>query len=159
VLRAAPHTRCFRDPTRGGLASTLNELADQSNTVMTVDEEAVPVKDQVRGACEMLGYDVFQVANEGKMVCVVPPEEADNALAAMRASRYGHDAASIGEVSAADAPHALGATGAGDTGDAAGTGVAGVASNTSLPRAYVRTAFGSRRVLDMLVGEQLPRIC
>jgi hydrogenase expression/formation protein HypE len=137
VLSAAPHTRCFRDPTRGGLASTLNELALQSDTVMTIDEEAVPVRDQVRGACEMLGYDVLQVANEGKVVCVVARDEADAALKAMRASRYGADAAIIGEVTALESG----------------------CSSKGEPRAYVRTAFGSRRVLDMLVGEQLPRIC
>jgi hydrogenase expression/formation protein HypE len=139
VLEAAPHTRCFRDPTRGGLASTLNELAHQSNTVMTIDEEAVPVRDQVRGACEMLGYDVLQVANEGKVVCVVAADEADAALAAMRASRYGADAALIGEVTSPD--------GTPDSGDG------------DSPRAYVRTAFGSNRILDMLVGEHLPRLC
>jgi hydrogenase expression/formation protein HypE len=135
VLEAAPHTRCFRDPTRGGLASTLNELAQQSHTTMIIDEEAVPVRDQVRGACEMLGYDVLQVANEGKMVCVVPADEAEAALAAMKASRYGADAALIGEVCASQ-------TDKGTT-----------------PRACVRTAYGSVRILDMLVGEQLPRIC
>jgi hydrogenase expression/formation protein HypE len=134
VLKAAPQVRCFRDPTRGGLASTLNELAEQSNTVITIDEDAVPVCDQVRGACDLLGYDVFQVANEGKMVCVVPSNQADAALVAMRASRYGADAAIIGEVSA---PR----------------------TDDQSPRAYVRTAFGARRILDMLVGEQLPRIC
>ena len=87
VLNAAPRTRCFRDPTRGGLASTLNEFAQASGVVITVDEDAVPVKPEVRGACEMLGYDVLQVANEGKMVAVVPAEEAQAALAAMRASK------------------------------------------------------------------------
>lgn len=133
VLEAAPDVRCFRDPTRGGLASTLNELASQANVDITVDEECVPVKDAVRGACEMLGYDVFQVANEGKMVCVVPADQADAALAAMRASTYGQDAALIGEVSAST-------EGRGN-------------------KVYLRTAFGSTRVLDMLVGEQLPRIC
>ena len=87
VLAAAPNTRCFRDPTRGGLASTLNELAAQSNTDITVEEDAIPVKPAVRGACEMLGYDVLQVANEGKMVCVVAADEAEAALAAMLRSR------------------------------------------------------------------------
>jgi len=135
VIQAAPHTRCFRDPTRGGLASTVNELAAQSNTVFEIDEDAVPVRDEVRGACDMLGYDVFQVANEGKMVAIVPPEEAPAALAAMRASRYGQDAAIIGEV--------LTLSEAAD----------------SVPRALVKTAYGSRRILDMLTGEQLPRIC
>ena len=133
--RAERNIRCFRDPTRGGLASTLNELAGQSGVTMTVWEDAVPVKDQVRGACDMLGYDVFQVANEGKMVCIVPPEGADAALEAMRQSPYGQDAAIIGEVTgwAADEP--------------------------DLPPVRIQTAFGSYRVMDMLVGEQLPRIC
>lgn len=134
VLEAAPHTRCFRDPTRGGLASTLNELAEQSRTDIYVDEAAVPVKPQVLGACEMLGYDVMQVANEGKMVCVVAADEAEDALAAMRGSKYGRDAAVIGEVAA---------LGSGERG----------------PKVFLRTAFGSTRILDMLVGEQLPRIC
>ena len=134
VLKAAPGAvRCFRDPTRGGLASTLNEFASQSQVDIVVDEEAVPVRDAVRGACEMLGYDVYQVANEGKMVCVVAAEEADVALAAMKANAYGADAAIVGEVLEARP----------DRG----------------PRALVRNAFGGMRILDMLVGEQLPRIC
>jgi hydrogenase expression/formation protein HypE len=130
VLAAAPNVRCFRDPTRGGLSSTLNELAGASGVSITVDERAVPVHDQVRGACEMLGYDVFQVANEGKMVAVVPAEEAGAALDAMRSAPYGANAAIIGVV--ADKP---------------------------VGRVYVRTAFGATRIMDMLVGEQLPRIC
>ena len=80
VLAAAPGTRCFRDPTRGGLASTLNEFAQASGVAMEVDEDAVPVRPDVQAACEMLGYDVLQVANEGKMVAVVPAEQADAAL-------------------------------------------------------------------------------
>jgi hydrogenase expression/formation protein HypE len=135
ALEASPHIRCFRDPTRGGLASTLNELATQSNTVMLIDEEAIPVRDQVRGACEMLGYDVLQVANEGKVVCVVAADEADAALTAMKNSRYGADAALIGTVCAVEPKRG------------------------NAPCACVRTAFGSERILDMLVGEQLPRIC
>ena len=126
--------RCFRDPTRGGLASTLNELAAQSNVDMEIDEDAIPVRDSVRGACDMLGYDVLQVANEGKMVCVVAPEQAERALEAMRANPHGRNAAIIGEVAAPAQP---------DRG----------------PRVFVRNAFGGRRILDMLVGEQLPRIC
>lgn len=125
--------RCFRDPTRGGLASTLNELASQSQVDIEVEEDAVPVKPSVRGACDMLGYDVFQVANEGKMVCVVAADCADAVLDAMRADPHGADAAIIGEVAAARA----------DRG----------------PKVYVRNAFGGKRILDMLVGEQLPRIC
>lgn len=133
VIAAAPDTRCFRDPTRGGLASTLNELAGQSGVDFIVDEGAVPVKDAVLGACEMLGYDVYQVANEGKMVCVVPAEQADAALAAMKANKYGVDAAIIGEV--VDTPEERD------------------------PRVSIRTGFGALRIMDMLVGEQLPRIC
>ena len=133
VLAAAPDVRCFRDPTRGGLASTLNELAEQSNVSIEIEQEAVPVRDAVNGACEMLGYDPLQVANEGKMVCVVPADQAQAALAAMRANPYGIDAALIGSVASAHAERG--------------------------PVVYVRNAFGGRRILDMLVGEQLPRIC
>jgi len=130
VIDAAPDVRCFRDPTRGGLASTLNELASASGVSITVEETDVPVNDQVRGASEMLGYDVFQVANEGKMVAVVPAEQAEAALVAMQNAPYGAEAAVIGTV--AESP-------------------AG--------KVYVRTAFGATRIMDMLVGEQLPRIC
>lgn len=133
VLAAAPDTRCFRDPTRGGLASTLNELAGQSDVDFIVEEDAVPVKDAVRGACEMLGYDVYQVANEGKMVCVVPAKQADAALKAMQNNVYGVDAAIIGEV--VEKPE------------------------DRSSRVSIRTGFGALRIMDMLVGEQLPRIC
>lgn len=133
VIAAAPHTRCFRDPTRGGIASTLHELADQSGVDFVIEEEAVPVKDAVRGACEMLGYDVYQVANEGKMVCVVPADEAQAALGAMQSTKYGVDAAIIGEVRQKPEDRD--------------------------PRVSLRTSFGSMRIMDMLVGEQLPRIC
>ncbi|MBP5313742.1 MAG: hydrogenase expression/formation protein HypE [Eggerthellaceae bacterium] len=133
VLSAAPHTRCFRDPTRGGLASTLNEFAQQANVDITIEEDAIPVKDSVRGACEMLGYDVLQVANEGKMVCVVDANEAQVALRAMQANKYGADAAIIGYVSSVQPDR--------------------------LPKVYLKTSFGGTRILDMLVGEQLPRIC
>ncbi len=133
VLDSAPDTRCFRDPTRGGLASTLNELASQSNVDFVVEEDAIPVKDAVRGACEMLGYDVYQVANEGKMVCVVAADQAQAALEAMKRSPYGADAAIIGEVVEKPEDRA--------------------------PRVSLRTGFGALRIMDMLVGEQLPRIC
>lgn len=133
VLEAAPHTRCFRDPTRGGLASTLNELASQACVDITIEEDAVPVKSAVLGACEMLGYDVLQVANEGKMVCVVPADEAEAALMAMRANCYGVDAAIIGEVTEMKPDRGA--------------------------KVFLRTGFGGTRILDMLVGEQLPRIC
>jgi hydrogenase expression/formation protein HypE len=130
TLEAAPDSRCFRDPTRGGLASTLNEIAGASGVSITVDEDVVPVRAQVQGACEMLGYDVFQVANEGKMVAIVPADQADAALEAMQTAPYGEDATVIGEL-AEDSPG----------------------------KVYVRTGFGAKRIMDMLVGEQLPRIC
>ena len=130
VLEAAPNTRCFRDPTRGGLSSTLNEIAGASGMTVEIDEEAVPVREQVRGASEMLGYDVFQVANEGKMVAVVPADEADAALEAMRGAPYGENAAIVGDV-----------------------------TEESAGKVYVQTSFGAKRIMDMLVGEQLPRIC
>lgn len=133
VLEAAPGTRCFRDPTRGGVASTLNEFAEQSGVDMVVREDDVPVRDAVRGACGMLGYDVFQVANEGKMIAVVPAEQAEAALAAMRANRYGANAAIIGTVEESKPERGH--------------------------KVFLETGFGSRRILDMLVGEQLPRIC
>ena len=130
VLDAAPNTRVFRDPTRGGLASCLNEIADASSVNMLVVEDDVPIDRQVQGACEMLGYDVFQVANEGKMVAIVPADEADAALAAMKTAPYGEDAAIIGEV------------------------IEGPPGRVSL-----RNAFGATRIMDTLTGEQLPRIC
>ena len=138
VLRAAPDTRCFRDPTRGGLASTLNELARQSNTCMLVDEDTVPVKDAVRGASDMLGYDLYHIANEGKMVAIVAPEQAEAALDAMRQSPYGRDAARIGTVVGFEEPGL---------------------PKTAIAHAYARTVLGTLRVMDVLTGEQLPRIC
>ncbi len=138
VIAAAPGTRCFRDPTRGGLASTLNEFARQSSTCMLVDETRVPVHDAVRGASDMLGYDLYHIANEGKMVAVVSSEQAKAALEAMRKSPYGKDAAVIGTVVA--------------VGEAA-------LPQTTVAQAYVRTSLGALRVMDVLTGEQLPRIC
>lgn len=132
VLKAAPDTRCFRDPTRGGVASALNEFAAQSNVDITINEVEVPLRREVNSACEMLGLDVFQVANEGKMIAIVPPEQADVALSAMRANKYGKESAIIGHVDE----------------------VSG-----STPKVYVQTEFKTRRILDKLVGEQLPRIC
>ena len=105
-------------------------IASASGVQITVREVDCPVKPQVRGASEMLGYDVFQVANEGKMVAIVPADQAEAALAAMKSAPYGEDAAIVGVVEAEPAG-----------------------------KVYVRTAFGARRIMDMLVGEQLPRIC
>lgn len=132
VLKAAPHVKCFRDPTRGGVASTLNEFANSSNVDITINEVEVPIKKSVKSACEMLGLDSFQVANEGKMLMCVPPNEADAALSVMRANKYGKEAAIIGYAEK---------------------------MSTSSPKVYVQTEFKTKRILDMLVGEQLPRIC
>jgi hydrogenase expression/formation protein HypE len=130
VLDAAPGARVLKDPTRGGVATTLNEIALQSDVCVTIDEGSVPVRAEVRGACEMLGIDPLHIANEGKLLAVVPAREADAALAAMRAHALGAHAAVIGEV------------------------VAGPEGMVVL-----RTSIGGSRVLDMLVGDPLPRIC
>ena len=120
----------LRDPTRGGLATTLNEIAQQSAAGIVLDEAALPVREQVAGACELLGLDPLYVANEGKLVAIVDAAHADAALAALRAHPLGRDAARIGEV-VAD-PHRF---------------------------VQMRTRFGGRRMVDWLTGEQLPRIC
>ena len=131
MLAAAPGgVRVLRDPTRGGLATTLNEVARQSGVGMVLQEAAIPVKPQVDAACELLGLDPLYVANEGKLIAVVAPEAADAVLAAMRAHPLGLDAVRIGEVTA-DPHHFV----------------------------QMVTRFGGRRVVDWLSGEQLPRIC
>jgi hydrogenase expression/formation protein HypE len=130
VLEVAPHTHVMRDPTRGGLATTLNEIATQSQTGFWLDEKAIPVNPSVRAACEMLGFDPLYVANEGKVIVIVPPEEAEQALVAMHAHPYGQQAKRIGEVRA-DPPG----------------------------RVLLRTLIGGSRILDVLAGELLPRIC
>ena len=130
LLAAAPNTRVIKDPTRGGVATTLNEIAGRARVAIAVDEERVPVRQAVRGACEILGLDPLHIANEGKLVAIVPPAEAAAALAALRAHRHGSDAAIIGEVVAQPEGMVL-----------------------------LRTGIGGSRVLDMLVGDPLPRIC
>ncbi|MEO7555087.1 MAG: hydrogenase expression/formation protein HypE, partial [Acidimicrobiales bacterium] len=130
VLAAAPGTHWMRDPTRGGVATVCNELAHDTGLGVVISETAIPVLDVVTGACDMLGIDPLYVANEGKVVVVVAPEDADAALAAMRAHPVGGAAAAIGEV----------------VGDPEGIVV-------------LRTSFGSTRIVDMLVGDPLPRIC
>jgi hydrogenase expression/formation protein HypE len=130
MLEACPTIRCMRDPTRGGLSSTLNELADASGVGVRLDESTIPMRPEVRAACDMLGLDPLYVANEGKLIAVVPPEGADNALAAMRNHPLGRNASIIGEV----------------VDDHAGMVVLG-------------TLVGGERVVTMLTGEQLPRIC
>jgi hydrogenase expression/formation protein HypE len=130
ILAVEPDVHVLRDPTRGGLATTLNEIARQSAVGMVIDEESVPVREQVAAACEFLGLDPLYVANEGRLVCICAPEAAANVLAAMRAHPLGRDAAVIGTVEE-DAHHFV----------------------------QMRTAFGGRRIVDWLTGEQLPRIC
>lgn len=130
MLGTGVQIHAMRDPTRGGLAATLNEFARASQVGIVLEEQAIPVRPEVRAACEILGIDPLFVANEGKLVAVVPPGEAGVLLAAMRAHPQGREAAIIGEVTAGDA---------------------GVVS--------LRTLLGVRRIVDMPMGEQLPRIC
>jgi hydrogenase expression/formation protein HypE len=130
MVETVPAIRCLRDPTRGGLATTLNELASQSGVGMVIGEASIPVRPEVDAACEFLGLDPLYVANEGKLVAICAPADADRLLAAMRAHPLGRDAAAIGEV--IDDPHRF---------------------------VQMDTRFGGRRVVDWLTGEQLPRIC
>jgi hydrogenase expression/formation protein HypE len=130
MLKASTKIHAMRDPTRGGLATILNEFALQSKVSIRIEEQAIRIKDEVRGACEMLGLDPLYIANEGKLVAVVAPEAAEAVVAAMRKNVYGKDAAVIGEVTE------------GNPG-----------------RVVMKTKFGTSRIIDMLVGEALPRIC
>jgi len=130
MLEACPDVHCLRDPTRGGLATTLNELAKQSGVGIVVEEEKVPVRGAVRAACELLGLDPLYVANEGKLAAIVPAECEQAVLDVIRRDAYGAGAAVIGEV---------------------------VAEHPG--RVVMRTSLGASRIVDMLVGELLPRIC
>jgi hydrogenase expression/formation protein HypE len=130
ILEDPGPVRVLRDPTRGGLASALHEIARKSNVGLLVEETAIPVRPEVRAACELLGLDPLHVANEGKLIAVVAPEAADATLARMRRHPAGADAAVIGQATAAHP---------------------GVVA--------LRTAVSATRVLDMIFGEQLPRIC
>ncbi len=121
---------CLRDPTRGGVATTLNEIALGSEVCIEIQEDRIPVREEVHGACEILGLDPLYVANEGKLIAIVAAEVADRVVARMREHAYGRDAGIIGEVKAE--PQGIVA---------------------------MRTGFGGTRIVDMLVGEQLPRIC
>jgi hydrogenase expression/formation protein HypE len=130
VLTAAPHTHVLRDPTRGGLGTTLNEIAVQSKVSILIEEKSVPVLPPVRAASEMLGFDPLYIANEGKLIVIVPADEADSALLAMIGHPVGKDAVRIGQVKAEPANRVL-----------------------------LHTLIGGTRILDMLSGEMLPRIC
>ena len=130
LLAAVPTTRFLRDATRGGLATVLNEVAEASHAGIEIFENQTPIRAEVKGFCEILGLDPLYLANEGKIDCIVPPAEADRALEAMQSHPLGKAAVVIGNVN----DHRPG-------------------------RVVVQTVFGGRRIIDMLVGEQLPRIC
>ena len=130
MLRVSSGIHSMRDPTRGGLATTLNELAHQSSVGIVIEEAEIPVKEEVKAACELLGLDPIYVANEGKLVAIVDPADADQILARMRKNRYGRDAVIIGEV-----------------------------TSQHPGKVVMRTKLGPSRIVDMLSGELLPRIC
>jgi len=130
MLAASREVHVLRDPTRGGLATTLNEIARQSGVCILLDENSIPVRPAVRAACEMLGFDPLYVANEGKLVAIVAQQETDKVLEAMRSTRYGSESVIVGEVQAAPAKRVL-----------------------------MKTFIGTTRVVDVLAGEMLPRIC
>jgi len=131
LLKAAPNIRFIRDATRGGIASVLNEIAAASNCGIEIIEQATPIRNEVKGFCEILGLDPLYLANEGKLVAIVPEDEIKAALDAIRVHPLGHDAADIGRV----------------------------LENGRPGRVHMQTGFGGKRIVDMLVGEQLPRIC
>ncbi len=136
LIAEVGHIHVLRDPTRGGLATTLNEIAGQSETLVVVEEESVPVAPAVAAGCSFLGLDPLYLANEGKLICILPQEKAQAALDVMRQDPLGANAAQIGRIEA---------------GAAKGAGKAG--------QVVLQTALGGRRLLHMLEGEQLPRIC
>ncbi len=129
MLSVTEDIHCLRDPTRGGLATILNELASQSDAGVVIEEARIPIKEPVKGACELLGYDPLYIANEGILVAIVPADSAPQLLMKMKESRYGRAAAIIGEV------------------------IGGP------KRVILKTAIGGVRIVDMLAGELLPRIC
>jgi hydrogenase expression/formation protein HypE len=130
MLAATHEIRCMRDPTRGGVSSTLNEIAQQSQVGIELDEQSIPVREEVRGACEMLGLDPLYVANEGKLIAIVAPDAASALLQAMQQHPLGREAQIVGTVKEEHA---------------------GLVT--------MRTPLGTIRIVDMLAGDQLPRIC
>ncbi|MCK4309753.1 MAG: hydrogenase expression/formation protein HypE [Candidatus Atribacteria bacterium] len=130
MLEISKDIHVLRDPTRGGLSTTLNEIALSSNVEIEIDEENIPVQEGVRAACEILGYDPLYMANEGKLVAFVSPEVAPEVLKKMRRNKYGKESKIIGRV-----------------------------TKKSEGKVYLRTTIGGKRIVDMLIGEQLPRIC
>lgn len=130
MIEVSKEIHCLRDPTRGGLASTLNEFAKRSNVGVKIEEDKVPVNETVRAACELLGFDPLNLANEGKLVAVVAPQETGKILAKMHQNKYGRQATIIGEV-----------------------------VDEHLGKVVMKTRFGSSRIIEMPAGELLPRIC
>jgi hydrogenase expression/formation protein HypE len=130
LLDACPSIRCMRDPTRGGLATTLNEIASMSNVGMVIEEGKVPVQDSVKGVSELLGLDPLYLANEGKLICICPPDDGERLLKVMRS-------------------HSLGKNG----------GMIGTVTEENPKRVILHTLIGGHRILDMLTGGQYPRIC
>ncbi len=130
MLEVSSRIHCLRDPTRGGLATTLNELAQQSKVGILVDEAKIPVKEDVKAACELLGLDPIYVANEGKLVAIADPADTDKILTQMKKNSYGRNAAIIGEV-----------------------------TDEYRGKVVMKTKLGPSRIVDMISGELLPRIC
>lgn len=130
MLETSKAIHVMRDPTRGGVASALNEIAKQSGACIAIDENKILVRPAVHAACEMLGFDPLYIANEGKLIAVVAREDAEMVLATMRSTRYGEESVAIGEV--VEAP---------------------------VGRVLAKTAIGGTRIVDMMAGEMLPRIC
>lgn len=130
MLDVSDQIHVLRDPTRGGLATSLNEIARQSNVAITLYEQTIPIHPQVGAACELLGFDPLYIANEGKLIAIVGRDDADNVLASIRSTTYGTEAVIIGEV-----------------------------TETPAKRVLMKTAIGSTRIVDVLAGELLPRIC
>ena len=130
MLAVCPDIHCMRDATRGGVATVLNEFAEASGVAVRIREESIPIRTEVRGMCEILGLDPLYLANEGKLIALAPAKNAEDLLAAMRPHPMGKSSAVIGEITESPAG-----------------------------RVVLSTSFGGERIVDMLVGEQLPRIC
>jgi hydrogenase expression/formation protein HypE len=129
VLRAVPEMKCARDPTRGGIASVLTELVEHSGCGIAIDEQQLPVDKTVQGICDVLGMDPIMMANEGKMIVIVPPSSADKCISALKETNEGKDCRVIGEV------------------------------QSGKQRLTLRTPYGTNRIITMPMGNQLPRIC
>ena len=130
MMEVSDNIHVLRDPTRGGLSTALNEIAMSSEVEIEIDEEKIPIREGVRAACEILGYDPLYLANEGKLIAFVSPEDSLKVLQKMKSNKYGKESKIIGRV-----------------------------TQKSLGRVFLKTKIGGKRIVDMLTGEQLPRIC